>query len=29
HKNFGSHEIFHLFVMGGSACHFVTMFLLA
>jgi len=28
HKNFGSHEIFHLFVMGGSACHFVTMFLL-
>lgn len=29
HQNFGSHEIFHLFVMGGSACHFVTMFLLA
>lgn len=29
HKYFGSHEIFHLFVMGGSACHFVTMFLLA
>ena len=29
HKNFGSHEIFHLFVMGGSSCHFVTMFLLA
>ena len=29
HKFFGSHEIFHLFVMGGSACHFVTMFLLA
>lgn len=28
HKNFGSHEIFHLFVMAGSACHFVTMFLL-
>lgn len=28
HENFGSHEIFHLFVMGGSACHFVTMFLL-
>jgi len=25
-KNFGSHEIFHLFVMGGSACHFVVMF---
>ncbi len=29
HKNFGSHEIFHLFVMGGSACHFITMFMLA
>ena len=28
HKNFGSHEIFHLFVMGGSACHFVVMYLL-
>ena len=28
HKHFGSHEIFHLFVMGGSACHFVVMFLL-
>ena len=26
HKNFGSHEIFHLFVMGGSACHFVLMY---
>ena len=23
---FGSHEIFHLFVMGGSACHFVVMY---
>ena len=23
HKNFGSHEIFHLFVMGGSLCHYV------
>ena len=28
HQNFGSHEIFHLFVMGGSACHFVVMYLL-
>ena len=28
HKNFGSHEIFHLFVMGGSACHCVVMYLL-
>lgn len=26
HKNFGSHEIFHLFVMGGSLCHYVMMF---
>ena len=24
--NFGSHEIFHLFVMGGSLCHFVFMY---
>jgi hemolysin III len=28
HKNFGSHEIFHLFVMGGSVCHFIVMFYL-
>lgn len=27
HKNFGSHEIFHLFVMGGSFCHFIFMYL--
>lgn len=27
HKNFGSHEIFHLFVMGGSICHFVVMYM--
>ena len=26
HKNFGSHEIFHLFVMAGSACHFILMY---
>lgn len=26
HKHFGSHEIFHLFVMGGSICHFVVMY---
>lgn len=26
HQNFGSHEIFHLFVMGGSICHFVLMY---
>ena len=25
-KVFGSHEIFHLFVMGGSICHFVVMY---
>lgn len=23
HKNFGSHEIFHLFVMGGTLCHYI------
>ncbi len=28
HKYFGSHEIFHLFVMAGSACHFVVMYAL-
>lgn len=27
HKLFGSHEIFHLFVMGGSICHFIFMYL--
>ena len=26
HKYFGSHEIFHLFVMGGSICHFIMMY---
>lgn len=26
HKDFGSHEIFHLFVMGGSICHFICMY---
>ena len=26
HKNFGSHEIFHLFVMAGSACHIILMY---
>ena len=26
HKNFGSHESFHLFVMGGSICHFIMMY---
>ena len=26
HKYFGTHEIFHLFVMGGSICHFVLVF---
>lgn len=24
--NFGSHEIFHLFVMAGSICHFIVMY---
>ena len=27
HKVFGLHEIFHLFVMGGSFCHFIFMYL--
>ncbi len=26
HENFGSHEIFHLFVMAGSICHFIFMY---
>ena len=26
HKYFGSYEIFHLFVMGGSICHFIFMY---
>lgn len=26
HQSFGSHEIFHLFVMAGSACHFIVMY---
>lgn len=26
HKAFGSHEIFHLFVMAGSICHFIFMY---
>ncbi len=29
HKNFGSHEIFHLFVMGGSFCHYIVMYVVA
>ena len=27
HKFFGSHEVSHLFVMGGSVCHFIFMYL--
>ena len=27
HSAFGSHEIFHLFCMGGSICHFIFMYL--
>ncbi len=27
HKGFGSHEVFHLFVMAGSICHFIFMYL--
>lgn len=26
YKYFGSHELFHVFVMGGSLCHFIFMF---
>lgn len=26
HKGFGSHEVFHLFVMAGSVCHFIFMY---
>lgn len=26
-KNFGLHEIFHLFVMGGSICHYISLYL--
>lgn len=26
HINFGTHEIFHVFVMAGSACHYIMMF---
>lgn len=26
HRNFGSHEIFHLFVLAGSLCHIVFMY---
>lgn len=26
HQNFGSHEVFHLFVMAGSVCHYIFMY---
>ena len=26
HPNFGTHEIFHLFVMAGSLCHFIALY---
>ncbi len=26
YKNFGSHELFHVFVMAGSLCHFIMMY---
>lgn len=26
HRYFGTHEIFHLFVMAGSMCHFIVMY---
>lgn len=27
HKHFGTHEIFHLFCLGGSFCHFMLVYL--
>ncbi len=27
HKGFGTHEIFHLFCLGGSFCHFMLVYL--
>ncbi len=29
HQSFGSHEVFHLFCMAGSFCHFVFIYLYA
>ncbi len=29
HRFFGSHEIFHVFVMAGSLCHYIVMFYVA
>ena len=26
HRYFGTHEIFHLFVMGGSICHYIAIY---
>lgn len=26
HRNFGSHEIFHVFIMLGSLCHYIVMY---
>lgn len=26
HKYFGSHEVFHIFVLAGSICHFILMY---
>ena len=26
HKNFGTHEIFHVFVLLGSLCHYIVMY---
>ena len=26
HREFGSHEVFHLFVMAGRVCHFIFMY---
>lgn len=26
HQRFGSHEVFHLFVLAGSVCHYIVMY---
>lgn len=26
HKNFGTHDIFHIFCIAGSACHYILMY---
>ena len=28
-KDFGAHELFHIFVMGGTFCHYMLMYMYA